>query len=372
MTRLGPFGPSPKLAVGCSGGADSTALALLARDWAAADGGTVLALIVDHGLREDSAGEAARTARLLAGRGIAAKILPLAGLPTGPKLQESARAARHASLAAAARDAGCLFLLLGHHAADQAETVAMRAARGQSGLEGIAGFSARRDVVLLRPLLGVAPAALRDFLRSLDIGWIEDPSNKNPKFERVRIRQAGKSAMAADPASRQALEREVADFLARHAVLRQEGFAILAASSAPPAALAALLRVIGGRLYAPDQQAVGSLAAQLRPATLGGVRIALAGRLGPGWLLAREPAGCAQPMPAAAGALWDNRFRLARAAPGFIFGALGPDAARFRKSSTLPSLVLRAMPCLRRGAETVFPAPCHFTPPAPACHAFLS
>lgn len=372
LAQLGPFGARPKLAIGCSGGADSTALALLTQDWAATHGGTVLALIVDHGLRPESAAQAAQTAQLLARRGIATKILTLTGLPTGPKLQETARTARHAALATAARAAGCLFLLLGHHAADQSETVSMRAARGQSGLEGMAASSARQDIVLLRPLLGIAPADLRDFLRTKNTPWIEDPSNTNPKFERIRIRQAGTSATPADPAARQALERDAADFLARHAVLRPEGFAILATATAPPAALAALLRVIGGRLYAPDQQKTAALAAALRPATLGGVRIAPAGRLGPGWLLAREPAACAPPIPATAGALWDHRFRLQEAAPGFTFGALGPDAASFRKSSTLPSLILRAMPCLRRDGEILFPALCQFTPPAPACHAFLS
>ncbi|MGC8476778.1 MAG: ATP-binding protein, partial [Acetobacteraceae bacterium] len=77
MERLGPFPPAPRIAVAVSGGADSLALALLARGWARARGGDVLALIADHGLREESAAEAERTRRVLAGQGIAARVLRL-------------------------------------------------------------------------------------------------------------------------------------------------------------------------------------------------------------------------------------------------------------------------------------------------------
>ncbi|MDE8349940.1 MAG: ATP-binding protein, partial [Acidocella sp.] len=55
MARLGPFGNAPRLAVAVSGGADSTALVLLAQSWAASQGGGLIAFIVDHGLRPESA-----------------------------------------------------------------------------------------------------------------------------------------------------------------------------------------------------------------------------------------------------------------------------------------------------------------------------
>lgn len=372
MDRLGPFGNPPRLAVAVSGGADSTALALLARDWAAARGGAVVALIVDHGLRADSAAEAALTADRLAERGIAARVITLA-VPNGPALQARARAARFAALAEAARAAGCVHLLLGHHESDQAETVAMRAARGGGGLEGIAAWSARHDIVIIRPLLTVPPLQLRAFLRANAMVWVEDPSNADRRFERVRMRQASQGA-APDSARRRRTDADVAAFLAGHAVLRPEGFAVIAAPAMPEAALAALLRVIGGRLYAPAREKVAALAAALRPATLGGVRIAPAGRLGAGWLLAREPAACAVPVAAAQSAVWDGRFRLVRTVPGASLGALGGAASKFRENSDLPALVLRGMPCLRDGAEVVaFPAPAIFAPPGPAAsHPFLA
>jgi tRNA(Ile)-lysidine synthase len=365
MARLGPYGTPPRLAAGVSGGADSTALALLAQDWVAAQGGSLLALIVDHGLRPDSAQEAVLTAARLAARGIAAKILTLSGLG-GPALQERARMARHQALAEAAYEAGCLHLLLGHHAADQAETVAMRAARGSSGLEGMAARAFRDRVVLLRPLLHTQPAELRAYLAAQGISWVEDPSNQNQKFERVRVRESGVAPGLADATLRLTLDAEVRKFLAQNVSIRPEGFAIIRADATPDAALAVLLRTIGGAAYKPDQKAVRKIATKLRPATLGGVQIAPAGRLGPGWLLVREPAACEAPIPALQNALWDGRFRLTAPHAGSHFGALGKS----NETNDLPALIQAAMPAIIApdGAKT----PCReaiFAPPMPAAGA---
>lgn len=375
LARLGPFGSEPRLAVAASGGADSTALALLAHEFCAARSGKVLALIVDHGLRPESGAEAALTARRLAARGIASQVLTLSGLPRVARLQEAARTARYEALAQAAFAAGYLHLLLGHHAADQQETVAMRARRGPGGAEGISAWSARNQVLLLRPLLGVQPKALRGYLREQGMDWVEDPSNQAEEFERVRIRQAGQGLPASGAAERGAREVEDAGFLARHAQIRPEGFVVLDAGSAPPSALGALIRSLGGGIYPPRQDKLAALAAQLRAATLGGVRIAPAGRLGPGWLLAREPAACAPPVPAAKNARWDGRFTLlAEPRPGCSFGALGVDAGRFRRYNELPAAVLRAMPALRDPAGNIqFPVPVRFSPQVPVtAHPFVA
>jgi len=371
MARLGPFGQAPKLAVAVSGGADSTALALLAKAWALRNGGSILALIVDHGLRPDSAAEAILVKDRLEARRIEAKILTL-NLLGGARLQETARDARHAALAQAARAAGFLFLLFGHHAGDQAETVAMRAARGNFGLEGMAGWTARNDILVLRPLLAVPPEALRAFLRAEKMQWVEDPSNADRKFERVRIRQDGGGRAPADAGPRRAMDQETADFLARHVTIRPEGFAVIHAESVPPGALAALLRMIGGEKYPPRRDSVAALGAKMRAATLGGVRVRKVQKFGGGWLLAREPAACAPPIPAAENVFWDNRFRLLAGQPGATIGALGADAAAFRKGSDLPALVLQTMPCLRVGGDIKL-APVRFTPPAPATtHPFFN
>ncbi len=366
MERLLPARGTARVAVAVSGGADSTALALLAQDYCQRRGGAVLALIVDHGLRDESGAEARLTACRLTARGIESRILAL-NLAPGGAMQERARHARYAALTQAAAAEGFLYLALGHHQDDQFETVAMRARRGPGGAEGMAGWTARNEVVLIRPLLGIRSAALRHFLREAGMEWVEDPSNQAAKFERVRIRHAGAGMPPETAAGRVAQELEVADFLARYARLYPEGYAVLDAGAAPPAALATLLRTIGGSAYAPRQDAVLRLAACLRAATLGGVRIAPAGRLGPGWLLAREPAACAPPVPAAFHAVWDGRFVLTEPRSLASFGALGQDAAMFRGFGGLPSLVLRGLPALRGASGgVIFPAPVMFQPPMPA------
>lgn len=195
LARLGPFERPPRLAVAVSGGPDSLALALLADRWARTRGGSVRAFHVDHGLRPESAAEAARVAGWLAARGIPCRILTWRGPRPPSRLQETARAARWALLEAACAEAGILHLLAAHHADDQRETVAMRAAR-RSGPDGLAGMAAIREtarVRILRPLLDVPKARLRATLEAMGQPWIEDPSNVDPRFERARLRRAERS-----------------------------------------------------------------------------------------------------------------------------------------------------------------------------------
>jgi tRNA(Ile)-lysidine synthase len=375
MAPLGPFEPTPHLAVAVSGGADSMALALLAHRWAAARGGRVSGLVVDHRLRPDSAAEAAATLGRLAGLGVAAQGLVLSGLAAGPALAERARAARHASLAAAAIRLGAVHLLFGHHAADQAETVAMRrlSGSGPAGLAGMAGLVEVAGLRLLRPLLGVAPGRLRATLAAAGVGWVEDPSNANPAALRARLRQArgdaagagvltraAVEAAAARGAARAEAERAVARELAAHVRLHPEGYAVTLAGGLSAAALAALLRALAGAPHPPATRQVARLAADLRPATLGGVRVQPAGRLGPGWLFSREVAAMAPPLPASPGAVWDGRFRLGAAfepPAGTTVGALGPLAAaalrRLPAACALPAAVLATLPALWRHAELV-------------------
>jgi len=189
MAGLGPFEPGPRIAAAVSGGADSMALALLADHWVRQTGGSLLALVVDHGLRPESGEEAAVTVSRLDALGIAAKLLTITGLARGPALAERARAARFAVLARACGETGILHLLLGHHAADQAETVLIRAlgGSGTAGLAAMAPLVETRTTRLLRPLLGISPVALRQFLAQAGVGWVEDPSNVDMHELRPRL-----------------------------------------------------------------------------------------------------------------------------------------------------------------------------------------
>ena len=364
MERLGPFEPSPAVAVAVSGGADSTALAILTKDWISQRKGSVLALVVDHGLRPASADEARLTVERLTALDIPARLLALSGLSHGSALAERARSMRYAVLADACREAGILHLLLGHHAADQVETLAMRVLRG-SQTHGLAGMSALREtrgLRLLRPLLAVEPAQLRHFLTSAGIGWIEDPSNRDARAMRPRLRRGLAihrphdtgipAASAAVGRLRSLEETRVAAELADRATVRPEGFALLSPGRIGSTALSALVQTIAGMSYPANPDQIADLAAQPRSATIAGVRIVPAGRAGDGWLIAREEAAITAPVEAIPGTIWDRRFRLVTRRPcpnGTTIGKLGDDAARFRDSSDLPSAILRTLPALRFG-----------------------
>lgn len=371
MAPLGPFEPAPRLAAGVSGGADSMALALLADAWARARGGSLLALVVDHGLRPESASEADLTIQRLAARGIPARILRLADLRHGPALAERARAARYAALRSACAGAGILHLLLGHHAADQAETVLMRrqSGSGPAGLAAMPALAEQCELRLLRPLLRVPPVRLRATLRDAGLAWVEDPSNRDQRALRSRLRAAmddpdgtGPAVAAlcdaarASGAARALQEAATARLLAERAALYPEGFALLSLGPVDPAALAALIQAIAGAAFPPPSRSIASLAANPRPATLAGVRLLPADRLGPGLLLVREVAAMAPPIAAWPGTVWDGRFRLqAGATPpeGATIGALETDAARLRRRTSLPSAVLQTLPAVRRGNSLV-------------------
>src|SRR5471032_2247467 len=127
MAGLGPFESHPRLAVAVSGGADSMALILLCHRWARAQGGTALALSIDHRLRPESASEIRQVGRWLKARGIpyAALAWQQADDKAKAALQARARAARYELLGQWCRSHGVLHLALAHHAGDQAETVLM-------------------------------------------------------------------------------------------------------------------------------------------------------------------------------------------------------------------------------------------------------
>ena len=355
LAACGPFGSSATLAVAVSGGADSLCLAWLARRWSDA----VEAVVVDHGLRPESVAEAERARLTLEAVGVPASVLTL-DIPAGPDLAARARQARTSAIARRCAARGVVHVLLGHHAGDQAETVAMRLLRG-SGPAGLAAMpSVREDrhVRWLRPLLPVPAGRLRATLRAVGLGWADDPSNADPRHLRARLR-----AWRADPAGdapstlraveaaaargrvRAEAERAAAAWLAEHATLHELGFATLHRDDPPPGAFAAVVRAVAGSPYPPASSAVAQWCLNPRAATLGGVEVGRAGRLGPGWLLTREVAAMAAPVTAVAGAVWDGRFRLRHAAPGRSFGA--SPTGSVEAARRWPARVARTLPALR-------------------------
>ena len=187
----------PALILAVSGGPDSTALLWLAARWRAArtSGPTLIAVTVDHGLRKEAGAEAKAVAKFACHLGIAHRTLRWTGKKPKTGLPQAARMARYRLLAEAARKAGAPAILTAHTLDDQAETVLIRMSRG-SGLTGLAGMArvspvpGRRDgaVRLIRPLLDIAKSRLIATLKAAKIPFADDPTNRDPRFTRARLR----------------------------------------------------------------------------------------------------------------------------------------------------------------------------------------
>jgi len=274
MVAFGPYEDNPVLGVAVSGGRDSLALAFLAHDWARTLGGRVIGLIVDHGLRTEAAQEAASTLRLLRDHCVDAEILRWAGPKPGRGIQEAARSARYRLLFEACRRHRILHLLVAHHADDQAETIAMRAEHG-SGPDGLAGMAAmveHAQARLLRPLLGVPRARLAATLQARGVPWIDDPSNLDLRFERVRLRRRGAPAPSPRPDAanaRAARESELArhgvevlDFDGGDVAIDSTSFARLDPASAARL-LSRVVQSLGGRDHPPRRDRLARATARL-------------------------------------------------------------------------------------------------------------
>ncbi|TNE28954.1 MAG: tRNA lysidine(34) synthetase TilS [Alphaproteobacteria bacterium] len=195
VDKLFPENTLPeKIAVGVSGGADSTALALLLADYAKETGRQLTALTVNHNLRSASAEEADQAVQALKKHGISCHILDWQPTAQKTAVQKRARDARYRLMTKYCRDHGISVLFLAHHADDQAETFWMRLNAG-SGIDGLACMEKLRrepesSVLIARPLLDFDKDDLETVCTNHKTGWIEDPSNTAPQYLRSHIRKA--------------------------------------------------------------------------------------------------------------------------------------------------------------------------------------
>ncbi|WP_068087140.1 tRNA lysidine(34) synthetase TilS [Polycladidibacter stylochi] len=188
-----PLKGEQRIAIGVSGGGDSLALLILCYEWSnrLKTGPEIVVFTVDHGLRQEAAQEAKGVADLCNTLGITHRTLIWQHNNDIGSVQTSAREARLNLLENAAFDAGCARLLLAHHLEDQAETFLSRLARG-SGVYGLSAMAFERDgalVKITRPLLKISKDKLLQCLRERGVDWVEDPSNQDRAYSRVRIRQ---------------------------------------------------------------------------------------------------------------------------------------------------------------------------------------
>lgn len=363
MERLGPWEARPAIAIAVSGGCDSLALALLLKAWGRA---RLLGLVVDHGLRAEAAGEAAQAAAWLERLGIPARVLRWQH-PAGG--QAAARKARYDLLAGAAAEAGILHLATAHHADDDAETRRMRAARAGDAAWPIASSRALGPVRLIRPLLAWPKRALQATCVAAGQPWIEDPSNRNPRFERARLRQQPHAPLPPLPQDPPGLTA----WLAAAACQQPEGWLTLdaaAVQAAAPDLLATALRRLVTALQvrdeplprAPFQRLAGALA-QGQGGTVAGFGLT---RQRGGWLLARTPPRRGEkralPLSAPGPWIWDRRLSVEATAPlpeGAVLDRLGPQtAAALPGLAHLPGAVRAELPGLWRGGA-IYAAPGH-------------
>jgi tRNA(Ile)-lysidine synthase len=380
MWAFAPFESEPVVAVAVSGGPDSLALLLLLDVWSREQGGSVLALTVDHALRPESAAEAAQVSAWAAARGIQHETLSWVGEKPGAGIQAAARAARYRLLSEACAARGILNLALAHHAGDQAETVLFRRERG-SGPAGLAGMPLTRSlgaVRLIRPLMAWPKAALIDTCEYFDQPFFEDPSNSSERYARTALRRrlgadgnrefaALLNQAVAAATIRVENNKKLTRALGRIAQIRPDGVATIdrtglaeVAVDLRCAALSAALRTTGGRKFAPDPDAVVRLEEAVRDdrfvgSSLAGCVIRLhRDRL----LICREPRRAAPPIVLTGDQWhrWDGRF-LMRLAKGqrdgsFTIGALGMRAyaaLRHKHGRGVPAIVGAGLPALRCG-----------------------
>jgi tRNA(Ile)-lysidine synthase len=267
---------SPALVLAVSGGPDSTALMLLAARWAKArkKSPKLIAITVDHGLRPESAREAVAVKRRAAALGIEHRTMRWTGAKPKTGLQEAARDARYRLFSKAARAAGAPFILTAHTLDDQAETVLIRLTRG-SGLTGLAAMQrvtplGEGALSLVRPLLDIPKARLVATLKAAKIPFAQDPSNRDPRFTRVRVREL-MPALA-----REGLDARRLALLARRlkradAALEQDAERALAPLARPGALPGSVVLDAAGYAALPDEIGLRLLAGALAPAADGAV-----------------------------------------------------------------------------------------------------
>jgi tRNA(Ile)-lysidine synthase len=380
LKKLGVVETHQKIAVAVSGGGDSLALALLIQDWVKAHDGEMLALTVDHKLRDGSTAEAQELQKILRARGIAHEILTWQHNKPATHVQELAREARYRLLLAACRERGFQFLAVAHNIEDQAETFWMRLAHG-SGLDGLAAMAAVREsdgITLIRPLLGFLRAQLRATCKEFNTEWIEDPSNSNERYLRVKLRpfegvlaeegltpaRLAATAQKLEDA-RQALEEMARQTATASVQLHPAGYASLktAAWQAAPRdiqrrVLVQVLQAVAPQEYAPGFEALEMLRLDLHNAafagkTLAGCEIFLhKGDI----LVVREAAAVAARMKVKNGGIWDERFALSDFPEdeSWEIGVLGEgglsslrkNAPEIKALEDLPFKIKRVLPAL--------------------------
>ncbi len=180
-----------KIIVGVSGGADSLYLTFLLNEWCQTNKHQLIAVTVDHALRETSHQEACYVHELLAEKNIRHETLVWHGPKPKMNVEEKAREKRYELLIDFCKKEKASALFLAHHQQDQSETFLARLAHasGLDGLCAISDISWRNQMMVVRPLLKTPKSVILKTLQKHQILWVEDPMNQDIAYERVRWRK---------------------------------------------------------------------------------------------------------------------------------------------------------------------------------------
>ena len=184
------FENNPAIAVAVSGGSDSIALVFLLKNWIKKNKGKLTALIIDHQIREGSIKEAISVKKYLSNNNIQSLILKVSkkNILKGNMIQ--ARENRFLKIINYCRKNKIFHLFVGHHYDDNIETFVLRKIAG-SNFEGLNCMQEKiiyNDVQIIRPLLKFSKKQILDYIKKMNLVYVDDPSNKDEKYSRVVVR----------------------------------------------------------------------------------------------------------------------------------------------------------------------------------------
>ena len=190
LEKIAYFENNPHVAVSLSGGADSLALMCLLNQWVSLKSGKLIALIVDHQIRKGSGDECKYVKKIANSKKIDCRILTWSETKPKSRLMELARKKRYELVVNYCTKNKILHLMTGHHFDDKLETFYMRSSRNGNivGLSSIPWIREDSYLRIVRPFLNFPKARLIQTCKYFNYQWLDDPSNKNEKYERVKIR----------------------------------------------------------------------------------------------------------------------------------------------------------------------------------------
>lgn len=358
-----------KIVVAVSGGADSMALVRLAKIWADKYNKQIIGLTVDHQLRSESFGETKKVLKWLENIDVKAHILTWEGSKPNANIELVAREARYNLLFDFCKKNNIKTILLAHQKDEQAETFLLRLARGSGvyGLSAMKEVNYRQNIALVRPLLDFSKKQLINYNKSVNQEWVEDSSNQNEAFERVKIRKflpklkdisifldtLTKTASRMQRAA-EALEFYAQALIKENVVFYDEGYAkvnwdkiLNAPEEISLKTIANLTQILGGNIYPPRFERLFRLYKALQAFDFKGAT--LCGCLFKQDIICREVSKINDEIPITfqTKIIWDNRFSIySKEKNNFIIKKIKTKDLNRIKELRLPFEVKKSIPCV--------------------------